>query len=183
MSLQERSPCRLNFGQTKNELYKRATKTNQEKYDLLTLSMTDTEKLDDTYNLQMTVEKTLKNHIRFDMGNVFQIFKMNSDTQDIIGFVDLYNDYTSITIKEVALSNQWYSTMPTAPDVGYYRENLKLTYDYLENNIEPRLLAKCHETYLQYSPSQHGGPVLFKTMIDHLQSNTDIPQHSIYWIH
>jgi hypothetical protein len=78
-----------------NKLYKCSTKNNIEKYDLLMLSMTVTEKLDDTYNLQMTVEKTRKNHIWFNMGNVFQVININSDMQKITEFVDLYKDYTS----------------------------------------------------------------------------------------
>jgi hypothetical protein len=60
-----------------NELFERATKTSQVKYDLMNLSITDTEKLNDTYNLQMTVEKTKANHIRFDMDNVFQVLKVD----------------------------------------------------------------------------------------------------------
>jgi hypothetical protein len=90
------------------------------------------------------------------MDNVFQVLKVNpNDNTRVTGMVDLYDkNYTSVTVKEVAQSNKWYSTMPTDPARGYYQNNLKLTYDYFENNVEARLLSKCHETYSEYTTSE-----------------------------
>jgi hypothetical protein len=100
------------------------------------------------------VMKTKTHCVRYDMENVFQVIKTDPvDKTDIIGMTDLYADYTTLTQKDVASSNKWYKTMTVDPQRKYFDTNLKLTYDYLENNIEPRLLSKCHETYSQY-PSE-----------------------------
>jgi hypothetical protein len=157
-----------------NELFDRATRERQTKYDILTMSITDTDKLDDTYNLQVMVMKTKTHCVRYDMENVFQVIKTNpEDKTEIIGVTDLYADYTTLTQKDVATSNKWYKTMTVDPQRKYFDTNLKLTYDYLENNIEPRLLSKCHETYSQYPSDEQGGPLLFKIMIDQLQVSTE----------
>ena len=63
--------------------------------------------------------------------------------------------------------------MPKGDDVRkYFAQDLKVTAEHLENNIEESLLSKCFETYLDYTPEQRGGPLLFKIMIDKVQSTT-----------
>ena len=101
---------------TRNDLFERATKLSHDKYALMNLSVTGPEKLDDTYNLQMLVKKTKHNHIKYDMGDVFTILKLNpTDPGAIEGTVDLYLDYTQVTEQEVADSCKWYATMPADP--------------------------------------------------------------------
>jgi mevalonate kinase len=59
----------------RNALLEKATQTQQHKFDLMRLSVTDPEKLTDTYNLQMLIQKMKQNHLRFDLADVFNIVK------------------------------------------------------------------------------------------------------------
>jgi hypothetical protein len=98
------------------ELYEKSTKTIHRKYDLIPLALSDKDKLDDTYNLEMLVRKTRQAHTDFDMHEVFTI--VIPDRVDSIGMrltsttKDLYKDFSSITIEEVAISNAWCRQWP-----------------------------------------------------------------------
>ena len=63
--------------------------------------------------------------------------------------------------------------MPKGEDTRrYYAQDLKVTAKHLENAIDVGLLGKCFETYLNYPSEQRGGPLLFKIMIDKVQTTT-----------
>ena len=57
--------------------------------------------LGDTYNLEILIETTEKNHFRFDMHGVFSIIKQNEG----YAIVDLYKNHGNLTQREVAESN------------------------------------------------------------------------------
>jgi hypothetical protein len=46
--------------------------------------------------------------------------------------MDLYQEYSNITIEQAARSNLWYREWMIAP---YFEENLQLTYDFFQNNV------------------------------------------------
>jgi hypothetical protein len=86
------------------------------KYDLIPLTLSDEDKLDDTYILEMLVRKTRQAHTDFDMHDVFTV--VIPDRNDPTGMrltsttKYLYKDFASITIEEVAISNAWYRQWP-----------------------------------------------------------------------
>jgi hypothetical protein len=109
----------------KLEIFEKAAILTHKKYDLLSLNVNDEDKLDDTYNLEMQIRKTREAHISFDLQDVFNIIYPNPQVpHEIDQTKDLYNEYATITIEEVALSNRWYNTFPAD---SYYRESLMAT--------------------------------------------------------
>ena len=55
----------------KTILFKSAVPMAHKKYDILSLSLEDEDKLDDTYNLEVLVQKTKREHFKYDMHDVF----------------------------------------------------------------------------------------------------------------
>jgi Zinc knuckle len=165
---------RKSMGEEKKvDLFEKATKTKFTKFDLVALTLSNEDKLDDTYNLGIQIGK-MKNHfIKYDMHDVFTImrFTYGDDVQKKpVSALDLFTDYSHITEQSVADSNRWYKKWTKEP---YFRENLQLTYDFLENNCTEELLEKCLEVYDEFDIECQGGPLLFIIMIKKLQLDTD----------
>ena len=83
----------------------------------------------------------------------------------------LFTNYPTINEKDVAKSNKWYNTWPKADT---YRENLQLTFQFLENNTTEQLWDKCMEAYANYSAAEKGGPLMFLIIMKKLQVDTDM---------
>jgi hypothetical protein len=153
----------------KTELFERATaKKLQPKFTM----MDDPDKLDDTNNLSLAIDKMKENHIKFDLHDVFKIVLINpKNPYVILKTVDLYTDYGSLEVSDVASSNRFYSTMLHDPN-NAINENLKVTLEYLVNNTNENLVLKINETYLSYPVEERGGPLFFKLLMDLLQNNS-----------
>jgi hypothetical protein len=85
---------------------------------------------------------------------------------------NLYTEYPSVTLEEVAASNRWYATMVDPAKQPWFHENLLLTERYIEGALESSLASKCLEEYMVHEPAEQGGPLLFAIAMKHLQSNT-----------
>jgi hypothetical protein len=153
----------------KTVLFKSAVQTAHKKYDVLPLSLEDEDKLDDTYNLEVLVQKTKREHFKYDMHDVFTIVIPNDD-ETIASTMDLYTEYSNITIEQVARSNLWYREWMVAP---YFEQNLQLTYDFFQNNVSDDLSMKISETYETFKAGEQGGPLFFILMMNHLLSDTE----------
>jgi hypothetical protein len=76
------------------------------KYDLMSLSLTDEDKLDDTYNLSMLIGKTKDHLVQYDMHDMFTILIPDKDDlKKILQEKDLFTEYPSISIEEMLNSN------------------------------------------------------------------------------
>ena len=155
-------------GDKLNDLFVKAVSTSQKKYNFIDLKIDDPELLEDTYNLEMAIDKTRSNHSRFDMHDVFIIV----DPENGLKTTDLYKNHAKVTELEVAKSNEWYQTMTENPNNKWFCQNMNLTYEYFTNNVEEKLSTKVKETYLKYPPEQRGGPLFFKIMIEILQNSS-----------
>lgn len=154
-----------------NDLFEKATRTRISKLDLLTMTLSEEDKLDDTYNIGIQVGKIKSHFTRYDMHDVMGIVYFGPrGMSNPMGTFDLFASYSTISEKEVALSNQWYNEY-TAKD--YYRQNLSLTLEFLENNTTTALWEKCLEIYEEYPLNQRGGPLMFLIIMKKLQSHTD----------
>jgi hypothetical protein len=95
------------------ELYEKFTKTVHRKYGLIPLTLSNENKLNGTYNLEMLIRKTRQAHTDFDMHDVLFTIVI-PDRDDSTGMrqtsttKDLYKNFPSISIEEVAISNVWY---------------------------------------------------------------------------
>ena len=151
-----------------NDLFMKAVRTSQKKYNFININLDDPDILEDTYNLGMAISRTQVNHSRFDMHDVFSVVDPNNGYT----VTDLYKNHSLLTEEEVAISNEFYLTMTNGNDNKWYQQNMSLTYEYFINNVEEGLQTKVLETYLTYPPKQRGGPLFFKIMIDILQNNS-----------
>jgi len=118
----------------------------------------------------MTVQKTHDCHTKFDMHDVFTIVLVDPndpDKRSITGTKDIYTNYTSITIEQVAASNEWYCTCSADE---WYNQNLMLTFDFTQNHTSVELATKVFETYDDYPFASKGGPLFFILMINQLLS-------------
>jgi hypothetical protein len=138
---------------------------------MMNLKIDDPDKLDDTYNLSSAIDKMKENQIKYDLHDVFKVVMVDpEDLYKIIKTIDLYTDYGSIKVLDVAASNRFYSTMLRNLH-GSISENLKVTLEYLLNNTDDNLVLKINETYLSYQVKERGGPLFFKLLMDLLQNN------------
>ena len=151
-----------------NDPFVKAVSTSLTKYDFINIKLNDPNVLKDTYNLGMAIAKTRVNHSKFDMHNVFLI------VNPWAGFTttDLYKKHATLTEEEVAESNEFYQTMTNRNNKKWYRQNLKLTFEYFRNNVKEGLHSKVLEIYLSYPTEQRGGPLFFKIMMNILQNNS-----------
>jgi hypothetical protein len=132
--------------------------------------------LDDTYHLEMLIEHMRSSHGDYEIGGVFKIISwgVNPATNSLQingGTRDLYSDYSNLTVENVAPSNEFYR--PYVDDETF-TENLKLTLDYMKNNVTENLWNKVLEKYKPFHEKQKGGPLFFKLMMNQLLSNTEL---------
>jgi hypothetical protein len=67
-------------------------------------------------------------------------------------------------------SNDFYRTYV---DDETFTENLKLTLDYMKNNVTENLWNRVLEKYKPFQEKQKGGPLFFKLIMNQLLSNTE----------
>jgi hypothetical protein len=104
---------------------------------------------------------------------VFTVIVFNKlDMQSITSTHDILTNHSTVTMQQVASSNKWYPTMEGDIGTGC-QQNLTLLATFLMNNMEEGLKHCCTGTYMSFKPSKQGGPLLYKIMMDHLESNTD----------
>ena len=156
-------------------LFKSATATVHKKYDVIPLSLDDEDKLDDTYNLEVLVQRTKREHFKYDMHDVFTVVIPNADGT-VKETKDLYSDYSNITIEQVARSNRWYREWMVA---AFFEQNLQLTYEFFQNNVSEDLVMKISETYDTFKAGEQGGPLFFILMMNHLLSDTEEAAQSL----
>jgi hypothetical protein len=139
---------------------------------MLSLSLTNEDNLEETYNLQMCVEEARQNMERYNMNDVFTIIQVDGNKNAQGDFSSLWDMYVLISADKVGKSNEFCAAQVNAIAHPYIRENLTSTCDYFQNNAEPDLFQKCLETYNSYNYPQRGGPLFFKIMMTQLQSNS-----------
>lgn len=160
-------------------LFSQATQTRLTvKFDLISATFSEEDKLDDTYNLGVLVNRFKSHCQKYDMLDVMTIIELDPKNAAIPtgATMDLLSDYSKIREVDVAKSCEWYRTY-TTPD--YYRENLQLTGEFLENNCTEALWEKCSEAHEEYPAKQRGGPLLFLIMMKLLQSHSD---HAVQYL-
>jgi Zinc knuckle len=165
----------------RNDLFDKATKSRSTKFDLVSLTLSEEDKLDDTYSIGIQIAQLRGHFIKYDMDDVFMIvtpdpYDTSVSPPQLVPsrikntFQDLFDSYSQISEDQVAASNKWYSEH-TVED--YYRQNLQLTFEFFENNCTKGLWEKCLEDYDEYEPEEKGGTLLFIIMMKKLQSHTD----------
>jgi hypothetical protein len=158
-----------------DELFVKATRVQHTKYDFMSLFIDDQDKLDDTYNLEKNIERTREVMGNYDYDNVFNIVEQDKTIGSPENLVltktrDLFKDYAIMTPNEVAWSNKWYRTWTAEI---WFEQNLKLSFDLLENHCSEELWEKTMDKYNHHSEVEKGGPLFFVIMMSKLLSNTE----------
>jgi hypothetical protein len=153
------------------ELFNSAMKQDDAKpFNLMSMTLDNQKILDETYDLTMRIHKVRERHTKFDMHNVFTVIKLDDDGKQIVDMYDLCSEYAAISVDMVTKSNTWYNTYPKDPT---YRENLALTFEYLEKNMTDGLFEKVFEEYDGYPAAAKGGPLLFIIVMHTILSNME----------
>jgi hypothetical protein len=158
----------------RTELFEKITsKSLDTKFAEISVALTDVEKLDDTYNVAMLIDKMKDHCIKYDLHGVFNIVDPKDPATDssIHGSLgNLFKSYATITLDSVARSNEWYRRWAVSEE---YETNLRLSLDFLQRNTTDSLWEKCLEKHNLYPPEQQGGPLIFLIMMKKIQSNTE----------
>jgi hypothetical protein len=157
----------------RTKLFKEATELKHKKYDYVPMLLNNEDGLDDTYNLDVLINKTYHEHCTFDLHDVFTIIialhPENQDNNEVDCTLDLYTEYSSISIKDVTWSNSYYRKWMLDTR---FKENLCLTCNFFQNNVTDDLFLKVFKTYNQYPHSKHGGPLFFILILNQLLVDT-----------
>jgi hypothetical protein len=157
------------------ELFVKATRVQHMKYDLISLLIDDQDKLDDTYNLEKSIERTRQAMGNYDYDNVFNIVEQDktpgsSENLVLTKTCDLFKDSLIMTIDEVAWSNKWYRTWTAEI---WFEQSLKLSFDFLENHCSEELWDKTMDKCYHYSEVEKGGTLFFVIVMSKLLPNTE----------
>jgi hypothetical protein len=128
-----------------------------------------------THILEKNIERTRQAMGNYDYNNFFNIVeqdKMPGSSENLVltKTRDLFKDYAIVTPDEVAWSNKWYRTWTAEI---WFEQNLKLSFDFLENHCSEGLWDKTMDKYNRYSEVKKGGPLFFVIMMSKLLSNTE----------
>jgi hypothetical protein len=161
-------------------LFRSATqRSTQGIFKPLPIAITDPRQLTD-YSSMDTLIKTARDHCKiYDMADVFTIvFPDPASPGSLIqenGSVktrNLFTDYATISVPEVAASNAFYHAY-TTDNVDQLHTNLQWTYYYFSNNIENDLSHRLQQKYDHFTSLQQGGPLLFILLLQDLLLSTE----------
>jgi hypothetical protein len=87
-------------------ILKDATSLKHKKHDYVPMILSDEDGLTDTYNLDVLINKTYHEHCAFDLHEVFTVIiplhPEDEDNDEVEHTLDLYTEYSSISIEDVA---------------------------------------------------------------------------------
>jgi hypothetical protein len=140
-------------------------------FDLISLTFNDEDKLDNT-SIGILVNRFKTHCVKYDMHDVMNIvhLQLNKPSEPIGVTSDLYEKYSKVSELTVAKSCEWFCKYAVK---SYYRENLQLIADALENSCTKQLWEKVVEVHDEYPVEQRGRPLMFSIMTRLLQSHSD----------
>jgi hypothetical protein len=158
----------------RTELFDKITsKSLDAKFSEISISLSDIEKLDDTYNVAMLVDRARAHCIKYDLYGVFNIVDAKNPATDSkfdspLG--NLFTSYSTISEDAVARSNEWYRRWAVNEE---YETDLRLSMDFLQSNTSESLWEKSLEAHNQYPSVQQGGPLIFVIIMKKIQNDTE----------
>jgi hypothetical protein len=127
-------------------LFEAIGKAQKNKFGLLTLALKDQDKLEDTYALHMLLEGTKDHFIQYGVANVFTVIVFDKlDMQSITSTHDILTNHLTVTMQQVASSNEWYVAMVEGDPGTGCQQNLTPLATFLMNNMEEGLKHRCTE--------------------------------------
>ena len=138
--------------------------------------LSDSDKLDDVYNLTQHISSIQYHCIKYDMHDVFQVLDVDPKKPLTLlssKQVDLFTNSSTLSNEQVGLSIQWIRKWMDHTAEPHWEQNLVLSLEFLEKNCTPELWRKCMETLKMFPALQQGGPLMFRIILDKLQSDTE----------
>ena len=101
-------------------------------------------------------------------------YKPNGKTKRIY----LFTYFQQFTVNDVAVSCKYYANYVTFPlrdgvSEGNFTNELKWSYAYFRNNVEPRIYEVVQADYATFDSLEQGGPLFLKLLLDHLVVSND----------
>ncbi|MHA7927774.1 MAG: hypothetical protein ACX936_21460, partial [Marinobacter sp.] len=185
---------RINLSADKRqELFSRITASSQQsKFELLPQTISSIEDLQGTYDLQLNLQTLETAFMRYDLIDVFTIvFPVKDPVTNALTATlqmedgstktrNLFRDFNVLEPSQVAESSAWYTQWVDASTAPWFRENLSLSFDYLQAHLETDLWGKVMEDLAPYYGTQaQGGPLVFIYMMKRLQVNSRLVVDSL----
>lgn len=168
---EDRAPLSM---EKRTELFDKITlKKLDTTFTEMSISLSDIEKLDDTYNVAMLVDRVRDHFIKYDLHGIFQIVDpVDPATSSAVNapLGNLFTSYSTISETAVARSNEWYRRWAVSTE---YETNLQLSLDFLATNTSEALWEKTLEAHALYPVEQQGGPLAFILMMKKIQYDTE----------
>jgi hypothetical protein len=106
--------------------------------NLVPLTLSGEDKLDDTNSLEMLIKQTYHRNFEFEMYDVLQniliVDPADDQERNIIQVKNFYKDYTNVSIDEVRASKCWYRQWVLSTE--RFKENLLLTKSSLRTSLD-----------------------------------------------
>ena len=153
--------------------------TNQHtRYKMMTTSVKDAENLRTNLSIHQLLEETRACWERYDLLDPCNILFPTTANPVIpeleAGVVkrrDLFAHYRLLTADEVAASCEYYQKYITFKGTTAectFAKELAWSYNYFRNHVETSLFDTINAEFRMYSPSQQGGPLFLKLLLDEL---------------
>ena len=146
-----------------------------DKFESISTDVKDPKKLQEHYDLSIRVEEARRDFETYDMLDVFNLLSpvtvhavddvatgiqkgdVSLDLQ--AETLNLFKDYSTITVDQVTASTRWYATYPT-PDQEF-RNNLAWSAAVLRNSTSPDLRQRIDRYVEGHAKADQGGPLYF----------------------
>ena len=161
-----------------DKLRNQAEKGITSKFDLLKpidKSNLDTSK--ETYKIMTRVADLEKDMKRSELEDVFNIpFEFNEHLpKDGTRSVHLFEEHNEVTTEQVKAANKFYFKYGDE----FHAENIKWSGEKVLNSCSVELREKIIEVAENFDPSEKGGPVYFKIMMDLIIATSETAMRSI----
>eukprot|EP00536_Pseudo-nitzschia_multiseries_P005035 jgi/Psemu1/11581/gm1.11581_g len=90
--------------------------------------------------------------------------KLKVDNQDDPIIYDLFWNYLQLPPGQVSASSRFY--LEFVEDDHLMHKNLAWSFIYYKKNVQKELYNTVHSNWMEYSPSEQGGPLLLKLLLD-----------------
>ena len=96
----------------------------------------------------------------------------------------LFTHFRQLTVNNVAASCKYFAKYVTFPlrdgvSEGNFTNELKWSYAYFQNNVEPRIYELVQADYATFDTLEQGGPLFLKLLLDLLVVSNDANESAL----
>jgi len=172
------------------DIIKAITENRYEKYTLINTSIKDPESLKTNLSIHARLTATEALWKAYDMLNPCHILFPDPARNNLVPILwpegekkgkpkslYLFKDYRRLSVQDVANSCEYYAKYVTFKrsdgTTGTFSRELAWTYNHFRNHVENNLFETVNSEFIRFNPSQQGGPLFLKLLLDKLVVNND----------